>query len=230
MEKIVYLTFPAKGFDPDAYREHLLTEAAREILSAGVRGLNISVNDLQKEIPKPMLLLGDGAALGGAVSVWLDSLDTRKPIEAALSKRAVRVDGYLVTESIPQACTDRDWPDGQRSPGLTHFTWFDKADGVSDEDFYYNWFEVHTPFSFDLHPLRWEYVRNAVARPVTPGAPTVRAIVAERFREHRDYTDPERLFGSKEVLMQSAKEAGDYSNPTSMHSLPLSEYIVKSVA
>jgi hypothetical protein len=69
-----------------------------------------------------------------------------------------------------------------------------------------------------------------LARPITNGAPTVRAIVGERFREVRDYTDPERLFGNKEVLMQSAKEAGDYSNPDTMHSLPLSEYIIKSVA
>lgn len=231
MEKIVYLTYPAPGFDAEAYRNHLLSDVAPKLIeSSSIRGLNISVNDLLQEIPKPMLLIGNGGALGAAVSVWIDSLDNRKPIEAALSQQAERVDGYLVTESIPQPCTDRNWADGERSPGLTHFTWFNKAEGCSDEDFFHNWFEVHTPFSFDLHPLRWEYVRNAVARPLTKDAPTVRAIVAERFREHRDYTDPERLFGNKEVLMQSAKEAGDYSDPDTMHSLPLSEYIVKSVA
>ena len=229
MEKIVYLTFPAPGFAPNAYRDHLLSNVAPELLATGVRGLNISPNDLQTEIPKPMLLIGDGASLGAAVSVWVDSLDARKPIEAALSRQVERLDGYLVTESIPQPCTDRSWADGERSPGLTHFTWFDKAANCSDEDFYYNWFEVHTPFSFDLHPLRWEYVRNAVARPITKDAPTVRAIVGERFRELRDYTDPKRLFGNKEVLMQSAKEASDYSDPNTMHSLPLSEYIIKSV-
>lgn len=230
MEKIVYLTFPAPGFDPQAYKSQLLSRVAPQILEAGVRALNICTNDLQQEIPKPMLLIGDGASLGAAVSVWVDSLDNRKPIEAALRADAERLDGYLVTESIPQACTDRDWQDGETSPGLTHFTWFDKAEGVSDEDFFYNWFEVHTPFSSDLHPLRWEYVRNAVARPLTKDAPVVRAIVGERFREIRDYTDPERLFGNKEVLMQSAKEAGDYSNASTMHSLPLSETIVKSLA
>lgn len=229
MEKIIYLTFPTPGFAPTAYREHLLANVAPELLAAGVRGLNISPNDLQTEIPKPMLLIGAGASLGAAVSVWVDSIDARKPIEAALSRQVERLDGYLVTESIPQPCTDRSWADGERSPGLTHFTWFDKAVGCSDEDFYYNWFEVHTPFSFDLHPLRWEYVRNAVARPITKDAPNVRAIVGERFRELRDYTDPERLFGDKELLMQSAKEAGDYSDPNTMHSLPLSEYIIKSV-
>ena len=41
----------------------------------------------------------------------------------------------------------------------------------------------------------------------------MRAIVGERFRELRDYTDPERLFGSHEALAKSAEEAGDFSDP-----------------
>jgi hypothetical protein len=230
MEKIVYLTFPATGFDPSAYRELLLGQTVPKILDTGVRALNLGINDLQSEIPKPMLLLGSGSSLGAAVSVWLDSLDDRRPIEVALANGVERIEGYLVTESIPQAESDRDWADGKRSPGLTHFTWFEKAEGISDPDFYYNWFEVHTPFSFDLHPLRCGYVRNAVVRPLTQDAPPIRAIVGERFKENRDYTDPERLFGDKEVLMRSAKEAGDYADMSAMHSLPLSEYIIKSIA
>jgi len=230
MEKLVYLTFPGEGFEPAAYRERVLGELAPRILAAGARGLNVNLNDLQEEIPKPIIELGIGARLGAAVSLWIDSLDDRGPIEAALREGGETLEGYLVTESIPQACSDRDWPDGERSPGLTHFTWFEKAKGVSDEAFFHNWFEVHTPFSFDLHPLRWEYVRNAVARPITPDAPPIRAIVAERFREIRDYTDPARLFGSPEVLKQSAEEAGDYGDPEAMHSMPLSEYIVRSLS
>lgn len=229
MEKIVYLTFPPEGFNATDYRDQLLTRLSqRTILSNGVSGLTVSVNDLLQDIPRPMLLLGNAETLGAAVSVWIDSLDNRTPLETVLSADGTRVDGYLVTESIPQACVDRNWPDGERSPGVTHFTWFDKAQDLSDADFFYNWFEVHTPFSFELHPLRWEYVRNAVARPLTPGAPAVRAIVGERFRELRDYTDPERLFGSREALAKSAEEAGDFSDPSTLRSLPLSEYILKT--
>ena len=229
MEKIVYLAFPPEGFNATDYRDQLLTRLSqRTILSDGVSGLTVSVNDLLQDIPRPMLLLGNAETLGAAVSVWIDSLDNRAPLETVLSADGTRVDGYLVTESIPQACVDRNWADGERSPGVTHFTWFDKAQDLSDADFFYNWFEVHTPFSFELHPLRWEYVRNAVARRLTPGAPAVRAIVGERFRELRDYTDPERLFGSHEALAKSAEEAGDFSDPSTLQSLPLSEYILKT--
>ncbi len=230
MEKIIYLTFPAPGFDSAAYRDQLLSKACPQILQVkGLRALSIEVNDLLQDIPRPMLLLGEGASLGAAVTVWVDNLDERAPIEQALGETADDLQGYLVTESVPQACTDRDWPDGERSPGVTHFTWFEKALQISDEEFFHNWFDVHTPFSFELHPLRWEYIRNAVARPLTRGAPPVRAIVGERFRELRDYTDPERLFGSADVLAKSAEEAGDFSDPQALHSLPLSQYIIKSL-
>ena len=229
MEKIIYLTFPPEGFDGPAYRDRLLQQLADPGLhKSGVRGINASCNDLLQDMPRPLLLLGDADTLGAAVSVWIDNLDDRATIEAVLGNDAERVHGYLVTESIPQACTDRDWADGERSPGVTHFTWFDKARGISEEEFFHNWFDVHTPFSFELHPLRWEYVRNAVARPLTANAPAVRAIVAERFRELRDYTDPERLFGSPEVLAKSAEEAGDFSDPDTLRSLPLSEYIIRT--
>lgn len=228
MEKLIYLAFQPEAAAIEDYREHVLGEVSPALLEAGVVALDIGFADLQREIPKPMLLMGDGASLSAAFSLWLESLDARRPIEAALRERAPRVEGFLVTESVPQPCTDRDWPDGARSPGLTHFTWFEKADGISDEEFFHNWHEIHTPFSSDLHPLRWSYVRNAVARTLTPETAPIRAIVGERFREIRDYTDPARLFGSQELLAQSAKEAPAYANMACMHSVPLSEYIVKS--
>lgn len=228
MEKLVYLTFEPTGADAGAFRETLLGDVAARILEAGARGLELEVADLAGEIPRPMLLMGEGGQLAAAVSLWLDCLDERGPVEQALRSVAGRVDGYLVTESVPQARRDRDWPDGVRSPGVTHFTWFPKPEGLADEAFFRAWHEVHTPFSFELHPRRWEYVRNSVARAVTPGAPPIRAIVSERFREIADYTDPARLFGSKELLKRSAEEASVYADLSRMSSTPLSQIIVKS--
>lgn len=230
MEKLVYLTWKPEGDAIAAYREQLLGPVAEAVLAApGVRSLEVSLADLQQEIPKPMLLMGEGASLAAVVSLWMDCLDGRRPVEAALREVSSRVDGYLVTESVPQPCLDRDWPDGERSPGVSHFTWFPKPEGLADEAFFHAWHEVHTPFSFELHPRRWSYVRNSVARTVTTGSPTVSAIVVERFREIVDYTDPARLFGSKELLAHSAKEASEYADMSRMHSVPLSETIVKSL-
>jgi hypothetical protein len=227
MEKLVYLAWKQPDVDGAEYARRLREEVAPRLLAAGAKRLELQVSDLLGTIPKPMLLMGDGATLSAAVSLWLDCYDARGPLEAALRAGAARLEGYLVTESVPQPCTDRDWPDGVRSPGVSHFTWFEKAAAVSDDDFFRAWHEVHTPFSFELHPRRWSYVRNSVARSLTPGSPPVRAIVVERFRELADYTDPKRLFGSREALLRSGAEVGHYADPQRLHSVPLSEFIVR---
>jgi hypothetical protein len=228
MEKLVYLAWKRPELDAVGYRRRLLEDVAPRLLAAGARRLDVNVSDLLGTIPKPMLLMGEGATLSAAIACWLDCYDARGPLEAALAADAARLDGYLVTESVPQPCADRDWPDGARSPGVTHFTWFEKPAALPDEAFFRAWHELHTPFSFELHPHRWSYVRNSVARTLTPGSPPVRAIVVERFRALEDYTDPKRLFGSREALARSAAEVGHYADPKRLHSVPLSEYILRS--
>src|SRR4029078_10807284 len=108
------------------------------------------------------------------------SLDERAPFESTIgSTEAAEVHGWLVTESVPKAYGERrDWPDGQRSPGLSITTVFDKKPGISDEEFFRIWHGEHTPLSFDIHPL-WLYVRNAVVRSITDpeAAPPSRAYV-----------------------------------------------------
>jgi len=228
VEKVVYLSWKAPEAGIEAYRRHLIEDAAPRLLAAGARGLELQVSDLLGTIPKPMLLMGEGATLSAAVSLWLDCYDARSALETVLRESAARLDGYLVTESVPQPCSDRDWPDGVRSPGVTHFTWFQKPAALADEAFFHAWHELHTPFSFELHPRRWAYVRNSVTRTLTPGSPPIRAIVIERFRTLGDYTDPKRLFGSQQALARSAAEVSHYADPAALHSVPLSEFIVRS--
>jgi hypothetical protein len=228
VEKLVYLSWRKPALDIEAFRARLLESIAPRLIDAGAVKLDVNVSDVIGTIPKPMLLMGEGATLSAAVSLWLDCYDARGPLETLLAGDAERLAGYLVTESIPQAVTDRDWPDGARSPGVSHFTWFEKPKDLPDEAFFRAWHEVHTPFSFELHPRRWSYVRNSVLRTLTPGAAPIRAIVVERFRTLEDYTDPRRLFGSEEVLKRSADEVSAYADPTTLHSVPLSEYILRS--
>jgi hypothetical protein len=226
MEKLVYLSWRKPGLTPAAHRGHLLEEAAPRLAAAGAQRIELQLSDLLATMPKPMLLMGEGATLSAVVSFWLDCYDARLAIEEVLRDQSERLDGYLVTESVPQRCSDRAWPDGVRSPGVTHFTWFEKPAAIDDEQFFHAWHDIHTPFSFELHPRRWSYVRNSVVRTLTPASPPVRAIVLERFRVLEDYTDPKRLFGSKEVLARTAAEVAHYADPTRLHSVPLSEFIL----
>lgn len=156
------------------------------------------------------LLMGSGESLVALVEVWVDSLDTRAALEACFSGR---YDGYLVTESVPQ--------NPSAAAGLlTHLSWFPKPERLSDEEFYRGWQEGHTPTTFALHPLRVGYVRDAVARVLTPGSPPVRAIVSEYFVP-ADYEDPRRLFGSKEAVQAAMEELPSYGDAGDMSCRPL---------
>ena len=156
------------------------------------------------------LLMGLGPSLAGVLEVWVDSLDERSSLEALLPGR---FDGYLVTESVPQQASD--------SPGLlTHFSWFPKPSRLTDEEFYRGWQEGHTPTTFALHPRRVGYVRDAVARVLTPGSPPVRAIVSEVFAP-ADYVDPARLFGSPEAVQRTVEELPSYGDSDDLSCRPL---------
>jgi hypothetical protein len=218
VEKIDYLIWG----DPD--RQQLLDVVAPAILDAGVLALTVHVGDTDEAIPAPPLLLGHGAELGSVVSVWLDSIDDRGPVEGALPD----ADGYLVTESVPQRRAGRPEA-GAQAPGVTHFTWFPKPQRLTEAEFFHGWHDVHTPSTFELHPRRVEYVRDSAVRALTTGSPRVDALVFERFGTIDDYADPRRLFGSKEALDATTRHLSLFADMESINSRPLFEIAVKDL-
>lgn len=170
----------------------------------GLRSAQVS---LAADLPGATLLMGRGAALRGLVELWVDSVDVWPDVV-----QRVPGDAYLVTESVPQPVASGDW--------LTHFTWFPKPGRLTEEEFFHGWHVVHTPSSARLHPLRQGYVRDAVARTLTPGSPPVRAIVSEYFAEDV-YLDPGRLFGSPEELTRTVEELPLYADQADISSRPL---------
>ncbi len=172
---------------------------------AGLRSVTVS---RAARLPDAPLLMGRGAALAGLVELWVDNVDVwPKVVERVPS------DAYLVTESVPQPVSDE--------PGLlTHFTWFPKPRRLSEEEFFHGWHVVHTPSSALLHPRRKGYVRDAVARQLTPYSAPVRAIVSEFFALG-DYQDPTRLFGGPEALDRTIRELPRYADQGDISSCPL---------
>ncbi len=229
MEKLVYLT-RLRGADDHVAHAAAVLDAARRELLPRARALTVQVADLAAD-PRlqPAHFLGEGRQIGACISLWLDCLDERAPIEKALGAVSARADGYLVTESIPQPYPDRDWPDGAPSPGVTQLVCFPKPERLSDEEFYRGWHQEHTPFSFELHPSRWLYVRNAVARVLTPGSPPYRAIVEERWRSLETWLDPAQLFGSPEILAKCQAEVVRYADFDALQQTLMSEHILRSL-
>lgn len=175
-------------------RSVLLNVVAPRLLELGVAGLRICVEEpigrAYRVGAQP-----DGAVLAASVSLWIDNYDDRAPHEEAIGAANAQSYGWIVAESVARGYGEqRSWPDGERSPGLSITTFFDKKDGVDDDTFYRIWHGEHTPLSFVIHPF-WLYVRNQTLRAVTPGAPRVRGIVYEAVPHDEDMLDFTRFFG-----------------------------------
>ena len=228
LEKLIYVAHKDGGDPIEDYRERLLHEASSRILQAGVAGLTLCIADVACD-PRvdPQRLFGHGASIAASCSIWLESLDERAPIEEALRDAGSRIDGYLVTESVPQPYPDRSWSDGERSVGITQICAFPQPERLSDDEFFRLWHDEHTPFSFSFHPRRWRYERNVVARVLTPGAPPYRGIVYESWPELEDFLDPDR-YVPKEMRELTDERVDGFVGYDALDLTVTSEFILKT--
>ena len=228
MEKLVYVLRKDPDQRGDVFGDALLGSVGPALVKdERVRGLTIEIPDLADD-PRvtPEHLTGRGREIGGVVFAWLGSVDDRRVIEEALAAIEADTSGYLVTESMVQPYAARDWPDGERSPGVTQFVTFPQPDALSDEAFFARWHDRITPMSFELHPTRTRYVRNVVARRLTPDAPPWRGIVSERWGSLDEWLDPEQLYSSPALL--SEMQAVGFAAPEAVSLSLMSEWILKS--
>ena len=228
MEKLVYLLCRPGDHRPQDFRDALLGRTASRLLAEGARALPINVADIEA-LPASIHMSDPHARLGACVSIWLDSLDARGAVEAHLVELSPGPAGYLVTVSVPRVYAQRDWPDGERSPGVTLVAAFPKAREIDAATFFFEWQERHTPLSLSMHPLT-RYVRNSVARRLTPGAPHYWALVEERVAELRDLADPERFYGSEQAQQRAFEHVERFTDLDEMHTALMSEYILRSLS
>jgi hypothetical protein len=241
MEKLIYLVWDRPSRSGEEVRAQLIEEIAPKLLALSPRGLQMDIDDEAAADVKPMVAIpGDELPVRALVSMWLDAHDTRARFEAVLEAVGIRRAGYLVTESLygdygdNEHAPPRDWPDGERSPGIITLSVFDKPAGVSDEAFYGHWYGHQSPMSEWVQP-RARYIRNAVTRALTPGAPSYRAIVEEAWPTIDTVTDIYKFFNTSEggedlgerirIMLDSTKLL---YNPDTMRNYTLSEYILKT--
>jgi hypothetical protein len=239
MEKLVYLIWDRPGRDAAELGRFYVDDIVPRLLALGPHGLELYVDDADAQIPTMVPVPNDELPIRAAVSLWLDAHDFRAPYEEVLADAGIRRAGYLVTEAMyrdyggNEHAPARSWPDGDRSPGIITLTVFDKPAGTDDETFYGHWYGHQSPMSEWMQP-RGRYVRNAVVRALTPGAPRYKAIVAEAWHEAEYVTNLQRFFGVAEgddlgerirIMLDSTKLLYD---PTTMRNVTMSEYILKS--
>jgi hypothetical protein len=243
VEKLCYGIWRAADQELEPVERALVDEVGPALLDTHAHGVRVLVEEPRGAILRVGAQPGSGNLLCGSVSIWLDSLDERAEAEAIISNTpAVETHGWLVTESIPLGYGEnRTWPDGERSPGISITTVFDKKDGLADEDFYRIWHGEHTPLSFVIHPL-WLYVRNAVVRPVTesamaPAPPAIRSYVYEATPAFEDMLDFHRFFGSggdnatlKTNIDRVNNHMATFAETSTLQCTPMAEYVFRTLS
>lgn len=240
MEKLVYLLWAPPGTDRDAFRDRLLGDCAPRLLASGARGLVLAVDDSQADVPPPVPPPAGEAPLSAEVGLWLDCHDRRGRCEQILAGTGARLAGYLVSEALytdyggNAHAAPRDWPDGERSPGLLTVTLLERPARLGRAEWLAHWHGVQSPVSESMQP-RTRYVRNEVVRPLTPQAPPFEGIVDEAWPSARHVGDPmlfyraegspERLKRNLERMLESVTGFLDLDR---IRSNTMSEYILKS--
>ena len=92
-----------------------------------------------------------------------------------------RVSGWVVEEQRPKRY-ERDWADGEPSPGVKLMTLMRPAEGRSLEECARYWVERHTPLALRVHVGLWNYVQNVVVEPLGDSDAEVFGVVELHFR------------------------------------------------
>jgi hypothetical protein len=233
MEKIIHGLWREPDADAAAVEKALLGEVAPALLDLGVHGLRVLVEEPEAAAMR-FGAADDGSLLTASVGVWVDSIDDRQPILDAIAAAGCTTHAFLVTESVPLAYAEV--PSERPSPGVALLTLFHQRGGLSDEEFFANWHGIQTPLSFELHPITL-YMRNTIARALTPGAPAFRGIVEETVPTLEDLLDLDRFYsagGDAEELnrrLQRSMEVHDsFTDMATLQMVPCREHLYKVVS
>lgn len=242
MEKLIYLLWgeggPGAG---DDLRDRLLRDVVPRLGMAGARGCSLNVFDgAAAAAPSPAPPPAGEVPHAAEVSVWLDCYERREGIEALLATLDLPSAGYLVVESLYEDygsthhAAARDWPDGERSPGVLTVALIHRPEGLDYGEWIRRWHGTQSPVSGELQP-RTRYVRNEVVRALTEDAPEVHGIVEEGWPTAEHVADPMKFFNASTPeeldanvtrMMASVEACLDLSR---LRSSPMSEYLLASL-
>jgi hypothetical protein len=240
MEKLMYLVWLSEDCTRREVADAVLGPLSKGLLDLDPVRLTIDVWDPESDIPAPVPTPEGETPLHALVSLWIDAVDYRGPFEDLLAEGAVRLAGYQVVESLyrdyggNQWSGPRRWPDGERSPGVLTVALLQQHPDLSFDDWMTRWHTRISPITEAIQP-RSRYVRNAVFRAITDGAPPLRGIVEEAWPSLDHVTDPMLFYcgeGDPERMnahiTQMLEEINAFVDLSTLRSTTMSEWILKS--
>ncbi len=199
--KLIYLLWASPGLARAELRDSLLQSCAPRLLEGGAVQLTMHIADPESRMRSPSPTITFDRPIGAAVSVWLEDLARRPGVEAVFAGAGLRLAGYRVRETVYTDYGDnrhaapRDWPDGQRSPGVSQVTLLERPRRLAYEEWMRRWHGRMSPVSEAIQP-RTRYVRNEVVEVLTPGAPALGGVAEECWPSKRHVTNYLLYFGA----------------------------------
>jgi hypothetical protein len=240
MEKLMYLMWTGAASTRAEVADVVLGGVAPELLALDPRRLTIDVWDPESDIPAPVPTPEGETPLHALVSLWIDAVDYREPFETVLAGASERLAGYEVVESLyrdyggNQWSAPRHWPDGQRSPGVLTVALLEQHPAQTFDEWMTRWHTRISPITEAIQP-RCRYVRNAVFRPITDGAPPLRGVVEEAWPSLEHVNDPMLFYCAdgdpgrmNDHVSQMIEEINAFVDLSTLRSVTMSEWILKS--
>ena len=229
VEKVI-LTLRGADAD-DAWCARLRAQVAAELLDTGLPGLAINVRDAEVRDSLMTLTTMDPPVVA-FVSVWTQQSYGAQvqAVAARLQMECDDVAAYLVTESVP--LPPPPTVPGQRTAGLANVALLRGPADLDETTWLSRWHIDHTPVAIETQST-FGYTQNAVVRALTPGAPTISAIVEELFPAEA-ISDLHAFFGAAddddlrsrmERMIASTSAFGANEN---VDTVPTSRYVYRS--
>ena len=140
LHKLVYLVWAPRDVTRAALRDTLLHTCAPRLLAAGAVQLAMHIADPESRMRSPSPTITRDRPISAQVSAWVEDVARRAGLEEALTAAGFRVAGYLVRETVytdygdNRHASPRDWPDGQRSPGVSQVTLLERPRRLSYDE------------------------------------------------------------------------------------------------
>lgn len=194
MEKVICALWRGESTSREVFAERLLADLPRALTAAGASGIRLNLRDTAVDAGAALVQRWQTPQQDAVVQYWLPSANARfrGTADAAIAGLCGRFAAWLVAESTvlpnsahpPLPCA-RTWGWSQAS-FITFRT--DRPRTASLD----HWHGHHTRVAIETQ-ANFEYVQNAIVRPLTAEAPAYDAFVEECFAPEA-LTNPAAFF------------------------------------
>ncbi len=123
---------------------------------------------------------------------------------------------------------ERDWPDGEPSPGVGMVFGIWRLPELSYEQYDAYWRDKHAPLAIEHHVGMWDYTQCSFRRPLVDDATDYDGVAICQFPSLEDLK--ERFYGSPEGERAIAEDVVKFGDPNRGERVRMTEYVLCSPA